>query len=66
MNCGIDGGIDVVVNSDGDVYSDIGGDVYTVAADQLNQQGLCGEEGNLMRFRNPCIYLPRQVSTVPT
>ncbi len=31
----------------------ISGDVDTVAADQLNQQGLCGDGGSLMRLVIP-------------
>ena len=36
MNGGIDGGIGNYVKSDGDVYGENGGDVDTVAVNQLN------------------------------
>ena len=35
---------------DDDANSDIGGDLAMVTADRLNQQDLCGEEGNSMRL----------------
>ena len=33
--------------------SDVGGDLTMVTADKLNQQDLCGVEGNLMRLVIP-------------
>ena len=40
-------------NVDGNANSDVGGDLTMVTADKLNQQDLCGVEGNLMRLVIP-------------
>ena len=40
-------------NVDGNANSDVGGYLTMVTADKLNQQDLCGIEGNLMRLVIP-------------